>query len=120
MTMTLQTKRKKKVLSPIFQEALDGLTLDIEKLQPRVDRVFTVGRQEGMNDKEIGKEVRKKMKGQYGHDTIWRVFENYPEAKNPNMKRIGPKTRPIHEEGICPKCGKPVRDPRGGDMGIPC
>jgi hypothetical protein len=57
MTMTVQQMKRKKKLSQAFQEALDGLTLEIEKLQTRVDRVFTIGRAEGMNDKEIGKEI---------------------------------------------------------------
>lgn len=81
MTMTVQQMKRKKKLSQAFQEALDGLTLDIEKLQPRIDKVFTVGRTEGLNDKQIGKEIRKKMKGSYGRTTIWRVLEKYPDAK---------------------------------------
>ena len=80
MTSTQQMKRKKK-LSQAFYDALDGLSLDIEKLQPRIDKVFIVGRAEGLNDKQIGKEIRKKMKGHYGRTTIWKVLEKYPDAK---------------------------------------
>ena len=100
MTMTIQLKRKKK-LSQAFQESLDGLALDIEKLQPRVDKVFEVGRAEGLNDKQIGKEIRKKMKGHYGRQTIWRVFENYPDAKQiekRNKSKYGNKKLPSDEK----------------------
>lgn len=96
--MTVQLKRKKKTISKEFQEALDALSLDFEKLQPRVDRVFTVGREEGMSDKEIGKEVRKKMKGEYNRQTIWRVFENYPDAKQQQNHKKGNKMLPFDEK----------------------
>jgi hypothetical protein len=110
MTMTVQIKRKKKTISKQLQDALDAIpSPDFEKLQPKVDRVFTIGREEGFSDKQIGKLVRKKMKGQYGHDTIWRVFEDYPEARQKQNHKKVPKTRTF-DEGICPKCGKPLNE----------
>lgn len=90
MTMTVQLKRKKKVISKQLQEALDSIpSPDFEKLQQRVDNVFAVGRTEGLNDKEIGKLVRGKMKMHYSAMTIWRVFEKYPGAKQQqNHKKV--------------------------------
>lgn len=82
MTMTVQLKRKKKVISKQLQEAIDSIpSPDFEKLQPKVDRVFAIGRDEGLSDKEIGKLVRGKMKEYYNRRTITRVFEEYPDAK---------------------------------------
>lgn len=92
--MTVQLKRKKKLISKQLQEAIDAIpSPDFEKLQPRVDRVFTIGREEGLKDKEIGKLIRQKMKGHYGHSTIWRIFENYPDAKQ-KKNRIYQKKYP--------------------------
>lgn len=109
--MTVQLKRKKKTISKQLQEALDSIpSPDFEKLQPKVDRVFAIGRQEGLSDKEIGKLVRGKMKGHYGSATIWRVFEDYPEARQKQNHKKVFKMKTF-DEGICSKCGKPYKDP---------
>ncbi len=82
MTMTVQLKRKKKVISKQLQDALDSIpSPDFEKLQQRVDRVFTIGRQEELSDKEIGKFVREKMRLHYSSFTIRHVFSEYPDAQ---------------------------------------
>lgn len=110
MTMTVQLKRKKKVISKQLQEALDSIpSPDFEKLQPKVDRVFAIGREEGFSDKEIGKEIRKKMKEHYSRKTIWKVFEEYPDARQKHKSVT--KGNTLKHDDICPKCGKPYKDP---------
>lgn len=108
----VQLKRKKKMISKQLQDALDAIpSPDFEKLQPRVDRVFTIGREEGLGDKEIGKLVRKKMKVHYSRRTVTNVFEKYPDAKYEKRGLVRERTSLTYEEDICPKCGKPVKDP---------
>ena len=93
--MTTVILERKKEISREFQEALNALSLGFEKLQPRIERVFTIGKAEGMNDKEIGKAIRKKLRGHYGHSTIWKVFKNHPDArqKQNHKKRNYPKIK---------------------------
>lgn len=64
-----------------LEKALDALALDFAKLQTKVDAVFTIGRKEDYNDREIGNMIREKMKEHYSQSTIQRAFEKYPEAK---------------------------------------
>ena len=112
MTMTVQLKRKKKVISKQLQEAIDAIpSPDFEKLQPKVDRVFTIGREEGLKDKKIGKLVRDKMKEHYTSATIRRVFSQYPDAQY--AKRGKPFSDILSQNDVsnCPKCGKPYKDP---------
>ncbi len=134
MTMTEQIEEKKKkrklsrkqtaailsknlgvevtVLEPSerLKEALKALHVDFEKLQPKVDRVFEIGRSEGFIDKEIGRFVRKEMDEHYNRRTITRVLESYPDAKNANMRReIGDKMSPNHI-CKCRKCGRVLEE----------
>jgi hypothetical protein len=117
MTMTEQIQKKKRKTKPIkvserMQEALDALSLDFDKLQPRVDKVFTIGREDGMKDKVIGKVIRAKMKEHYSKSTFYNVIEKYPEARISYPKKI-PKNGIFPDASICPKCGKPYKDPEG-------
>ena len=80
--LTVLKSKKKRKLSAAFATALEALDLDFAKLQPRVDRVFEIGHQDGMSDMQIGKEIRKKMKKHYSRMTIWQVFKKYPEARH--------------------------------------
>jgi len=95
--MTVQIRRKKK-LSQAMQDALDALAIDFEKLQPKVDRVFTIGRGEGLSDKEIGKLVREKMKEHYTMRTVQNVFATYPDAKQQQIHKKAEKTSTFHED----------------------
>jgi ATP-dependent Lon protease len=79
--MTVQIEEKKKKPSEAFIEALAALGLDFDKLQPKVDKVFEIGRKDGLNDKEIGDHVRSTMKEHYSQSTIQRVLKVYPNAK---------------------------------------
>jgi len=79
--MTVQIEEKKKKPSEAFIEALAALSLDFDKLQPKVDKVFEIGRKDGLNDKEIGDHVRSIMREHYSQQTIQNVFAKYPEAK---------------------------------------
>jgi hypothetical protein len=92
MTQQIEKKKKSKKeiqISPELENALNELLIDFDKLQPKVDRVFEIGRLEGLNDKQIGKFVRKKMKEHYSIRTITNVFEEYPEAKQKqNHKKV--------------------------------
>lgn len=116
MTMTDQIQKKKRKARPIkvsqrMQEALDGLSLDFDKLQPRVDKVFAIGREEGLKDKVIGKVIRAKMKEHYSQQTIQNVFENYPDAKQKQKHKKVKESVTFDDASICPKCGKPFKDP---------
>lgn len=93
--MTTVILERKKEISREFQEALNALSLGFEKLQPRIERVFTIGKAEGMSDNEIGKAIRKKLRGHYGHTTIWKVFKNHPDArqKQNHKKRFYEKSK---------------------------
>ena len=93
MTMTILGRKKE--ISREFQEALNALSVSFEKLEPRIERVFTIGKAEGMSDKEIGKEIRKKLRRHYGHTTVWRIFKNHPDArqKQNHKKRYYEKSK---------------------------
>lgn len=73
MSELIQEKKKKK-LSKELQAALDNLLIDFEKLQSKVDKVFDLGRKEGLDDMIIGNLVRRKMKEQFSQRTIQRVL----------------------------------------------
>jgi hypothetical protein len=79
--MTVQIEEKKKKPSEAFIEALAALSLDFDKLQPKVDKVFEIGRKDGLNDKEIGDHVRSIMREHYSQRSIQNVFAKYPQAK---------------------------------------
>jgi hypothetical protein len=88
MSELIQVKKKKKI-SKELQVALDNLLIDFEKLQSKVDKVFDLGRKEGLDDMKIGSLVRKKMKEEYSQRTIQRVLpetakRDYNMNKNKN------------------------------------
>lgn len=75
-----------------LEKALDALALDFAKLQTKVDAVFTIGRKEDYNDRQIGNMIRERMKDHYSAMTIWRVFENYPDARQQqNHEKVNKK-----------------------------
>lgn len=98
LSKALGVSVKVKKPSKNLEAALNALALDFRKLQQKVDYVFTVGRKEGYNDKEIGKMIREKMEGQYHKNTITKVFEKYPDAKKaPSGRPFGTKSVPTDE-----------------------
>lgn len=103
--VNVRVKRPSKSL----EAALEALALDFDKLQPKVDKVFEIGRAEGYPDKEIGSMIRQRMKEGYSAMSIWRVFENYPEARQKQNRKKVNKT--LTSDGKCPKCGKPLKGP---------
>ena len=108
--MTQQITKKKMKIPPELQEALEALELDFDKLQTKVDKVFDVGREKGYSDMQIGNLIREKMRGKYHKQTISRVFENYPDAKQKQNKKVNKKPT-FEQPDKCPKCGKPYKDP---------
>lgn len=84
-----------------FVKALESLWLDFTKLKTKVAKIFKIGRAEGWPDDQIGWYIRYYMKEHYSKVTIWRVFENYPEAiykKFTNKGGQGYKKKPSEQE----------------------
>lgn len=92
-----------------LEAALEALILDWNKLQVKVDTVFTIGRKEEYSDKAIGSMIREKMKEHYSQSTIQRVFEKYPDAKQQQKRKKVVKMNTFN--GKCPKCGKLLNEP---------
>lgn len=121
MSMTQQIHKKRRAkkdikISPELQNALDELSLDFEKLRPKVDRVFEIGRLDGLGDMQIGKLVRKKMKEHYSLDTITDVLRNYPEAIYKNNVR--PNAFDNQNVGVSPTNGDKKDDTERENQGI--
>jgi hypothetical protein len=89
-TMTAQ-EQIQKCRSKRYLELIGGLSADIQKLKPRVDAIFEEGRQCGLTDSEIGKDVRFRMKPYYSRQTIWEVLPSTAKAK-PRGRRISKKS----------------------------
>lgn len=60
--------------SKTLTDLLDNLAPDFEKLQSKIDRIFQVGRQEGLKDMDIGNLVRERMEQHYSQATIRNVL----------------------------------------------
>lgn len=88
-TVATEKKNKKGQPSKAFFDALDAIpAINFEKLQPKVDRVFEIGRKEGLTDKAIGKFIRWKMKEDYSRNGIWKVLKKYPDAIQKHKKSV--------------------------------
>lgn len=70
--MTIQIQKQKP--SKTLEQLLADLAPDLGKLKPKVNAIFEQGRKEGLDDMEIGKMVRSKMKEHYSDRTIQRVL----------------------------------------------
>lgn len=80
-----------------LEAALNALGLDFGKLQPRVDRVFEIGRKEGYPDMMIGDMIRDAMKNDYSTSTIQRVL---PETAKREYHRNENKTVTSQEKSV--------------------
>ena len=98
MTSLQIQKKKKKQISIELQNALNELLVDFEKLQPKVDRVFEIGKLEGLDDKEIGSMVRNKMKEHYSERTIRKVLPDTAKHSEKVRKFAAKSSANEHED----------------------